>query len=111
MCDSSFRKYLKLKHSFKRGKKFNVKKNWDKEILSRYEFAMKYLYFHKVNKRFIFVDECPWNLETGIYYGWNLKGHPIKIPKHPKTSHISLIAAVYDDGLLCFRCFRGILCH
>ena len=72
---------------------------------------MNYLSLHKVNKKFIFVDECPWNLETGIYYGWNLKGKPIKIPKHPKTSHISLIAAVYDEGLLCFRCFRGILRH
>ena len=72
---------------------------------------MKYLSFHKIKKKFIFVDECPWNLETGIYYGWKAKGTSIKIPKHPKTSHISFIAAIYEEGLLCFRCFRSILHH
>lgn len=43
MCDSTFRSYLKKDYSFKRGQNYNVKKNWDKQLKDRFNYALDYL--------------------------------------------------------------------
>ena len=46
MTDQTFRNYLKIDHSYKRGSKYDVNKNLPKEVEQRFNFALEYLSRH-----------------------------------------------------------------
>jgi hypothetical protein len=60
--------------------------------------------------RFIFLDEQSYNLTGKPYYGWALKGKPFRIQRKVRLQHsLSLIAAISNQGLICFKIFVGVL--
>ena len=101
---------MKKTHSYKRGKCIGHKVNAEKEKEDRYSFALWYLTYHIKGIKFIFIDEQSYNIERGTYYGWEEKGKPLVIPRKVRLQHsLSLISAITENGLLCFKIFRGIL--
>jgi hypothetical protein len=57
ITDQTFRNYLKVDHSYKRGKCIGAKVNSEKEIENRFYFALWYLTYHFEGLKFIFIDE------------------------------------------------------
>ena len=84
--------------------------NEEKEKNDRYYFALWYLTYHMIGIKFIFIDEQSYNIERGSYYGWELKGNPLDIPRGVRLHNsLSLISAITENGLLCHKIFRGML--
>ena len=108
--NETFRTHLTKLHSYKRGSCIGDKVNSEKEINDRYNYAVWYLNYHMEGKKFLFIDEQSYNLTARPYYGWALKGKPFKIERKVRLQHsLSLIAAISDEGLVCFKIFVGML--
>ena len=94
---------MKKTHSFKRGHCFGDEVNSERVIKMRYDYALRFLTYHKAGMKFIYIDEQSYNLTGRPYYGWAPKGEDLRIKRRVRLNHsLSLTAAITDKGLLCF---------
>ena len=61
----------------------------------------------QMNKEFIFIDECGFNLEDHKLYGWSKKGQPLAARQSLKSVNFTLIGAISIDGIIGYMILKG----
>jgi hypothetical protein len=104
-----FREILhkKLGYSYKKNSTFKQKGNTFKNKEYRQKFVQWNLKLLEMNKEFIFIDECGFNLEDHKTYGWNAIGKPLPTRQSIKSMNYTLIGAMTKEGLLGYLILQG----
>jgi hypothetical protein len=76
-------------------------------ILKRYNDTISFLSQIKQEAQMIFIDESGFNNHVIPIFGYAKKGRKCVVEVHPKTSNISVLAAITQSCLLGFQIFRG----
>ncbi len=98
-------KSIKIKR--KRVKAFLPERNTQKTKEDRKRVSCEILYCLKNNWFFIFVDEVGFNKNLVPLYGYSKTGTRIQSTTAEKGINYSVIAAMSNEGFICFQIFKG----
>lgn len=85
----------------KRKIRFNLRKNSEKVIEQRHDFAIKFQKILSSDIKILLLDESGFNLQNNINYGYSRRGELCYSSCPDKGKNLSLISAIDKEGVVC----------